>query len=328
MTQVKKWAGAYGRKAVASIATHLLLPATALVAIGLALGYVIAWIPVWPCALLEHFRVQYVELGVIATAGAAALRARGYVDVAAIATLLHALPVTADLCQDPPTGPADGVALRVLLLNVRTESSSFDQVRQLLADEQPDLIGLVEVDKRWVDGVAPALTGYAGRIEAPRWDNFGVALYARGEIAGTTEELGNALPSVVAELSIRDARLRVILVHPPPPISAAALAAQDDEVVAIARRVDDREPTIVMGDFNATPWSRPFVDLQARSGLCDSRAGFGVQASFPVASAVLRIPIDHLLVSCGIGVPDRRIGRDVGSDHLPVILHLVVPRTR
>lgn len=83
---------------------------------------------------------------------------------------------------------------------------------------------------------------------------------------------------------------------------------------------------IVMGDLNATPWSRPFAWLRERTGLCDSRAGFGIQASFPAASALLRIPIDHLLASCPIGVRERRIGRDVGSDHLPVVVDLVVPR--
>jgi endonuclease/exonuclease/phosphatase (EEP) superfamily protein YafD len=309
-----------------AMSLRLVIAATALAAIGLALAYVVAWIPVWPCALLEHFRVQYVELGVLATASAAVLRMRGYVDAAAIATLLHALPVTADLCRAPQPGSAGGVALRVLLLNVHTESSSFDQVQQLIADEQPDVVGLVEVDKRWIDGVAPALAGYTGRIEAPRWDNFGVALYARGRVAGAAEELGSPLPSVVAELAVGETRLRVILVHPPPPINAAALAAQYDEVTAIARRVAAREPTIVLGDFNATPWSKPFVELVARSGLCDSRAGFGIQPSFPTTSAVLRIPIDHLLASCAIGVRDRRIGRDVGSDHLPVILDLAIPR--
>lgn len=306
---------------------RLVVAATALAAIGLALAYVVAWIPVWPWALLEHFRVQYLAVGVIVTAAAAALRVRGYLDVAAIATLLHALPVTADLCRTPQPGPADGVALHVLVLNVHTESSSFGRVRQLIADEQPDIVGLLEVDQRWIDGVAPALAGYTGRIEAPRGDNFGIALYARGQLAGSAEQLGSSLPSVVAELSIRDAQLRVILVHPPPPVSSGNLAEQYTEVAAIARRVAGREPTILMGDFNTTPWSKPFVELVARSGLCDSRAGFGIQPSFPTASAVLRIPIDHLLASCAIGVRDRRIGRDVGSDHLPVILDLAIPRS-
>jgi endonuclease/exonuclease/phosphatase (EEP) superfamily protein YafD len=98
------------------------------------------------------------------------------------------------------------------------------------------------------------------------------------------------------------------------------------QLAAIGDRARSDPPALVMGDLNATPWSRPFAELRAHGGLCDSRAGFGVQPSFPSASAALRIPIDHLLASCSIGVRDRRIGPDVGSDHLPVILDLVVPR--
>ncbi|HMG23539.1 MAG TPA: endonuclease/exonuclease/phosphatase family protein, partial [Kofleriaceae bacterium] len=143
---------------------------------------------------------------------------------------------------------------------------------------------------------------------------------------GAAEYLGRLLPSAVGELSIGGARLHVLLVHPPPPVSGEALAMQLDQVAAIAARAASSAPTIVLGDLNATPWSRPFAALRDGSGLCDSRAGFGIQASYPAASAVLRIPIDHLLASCSIGVRDRRIGRDVGSDHLPVLLELVVPR--
>ena len=57
-----------------------------------------------------------------------------------------------------------------------------------------------------------------------------------------------------------------------------------------------------------------------------TRAGFGVQATFPAQSRLLRIPIDHVLASCTIGVRDRVIERDVGSDHLPIVVDLVVPR--
>jgi len=83
-----------------------------------------------------------------------------------------------------------------------------------------------------------------------------------------------------------------------------------------------------MGDFNATPWSRPFRRVLTRSGMCDSRTGFGMEASFPAAAALVRIPIDHVLASCSIGVRDRHIERDVGSAHLPVVIDLVVPRPR
>lgn len=303
-----------------------LIAAMALAVLGLAAAWVVAWIPMWPCTLLEHFRVQYVVGGGALLAVAVALRMRGWSDVAAIATLLHGLPVAADLTRSPQPGPSDGAAIRVLLLNVRTENSRFDQVRRLIAEEKPDLIGLVEVDERWIAGVAPAVRDFAGRIEQLRSDNFGVALYARGQMTGASESLGGSLPTVVADVAIGDVRLRVLLTHPMPPVSGGAYELQARQLAAVAERARaSAGPILVMGDFNATPWSRLFARLRRDTGLCDSRAGFGVQASFPADMAVVRIPIDHLLASCSIGVRDRRIGRDVGSDHLPVIVDLVVP---
>lgn len=302
------------------------IAAIALATVGLVAAVLACWIPIWPCVLFEHFRAQYVATGLIVFAAAAALRMRGCLDAAAIATLVHGLAIAPDLTAGTAAPPPGGAQLRVLILNVHTESSSFDQVRGLIADEAPDLIGLVEVDRRWLAALAPALAGYPARIEQPRDDNFGVALYARGRLAGAAELVGSELPTVAADVAIGAARLHVLLTHPPPPISAAALAAQLDQLDALADRARRSAlPVLVMGDLNTTPWSRPFVRLLGRSGLCDSRAGFGVQASFPAGSAVLRIPIDHLLASCRVGVRARRIGRDVGSDHLPVIIDLAVP---
>ncbi|HSD87327.1 MAG TPA: endonuclease/exonuclease/phosphatase family protein [Kofleriaceae bacterium] len=310
-----------------ALAKRLVLAAVSLSALGLALACVLPWIPIWPFVLFAHFRVQYVELGVLIVICTALLRLRGYFDIAMIATLLHALSITADLTAEARTGPRDGKALRVLLLNVHTESTGFARVRQLIADEKPDLIGLVEVDQHWLEELAPALAGYPGRIEEPRPDNFGIALYARGDVQGSAMELGSSLPTVVANVTVDQTRLSVIVTHPLPPMNGAAVDQQRAQFDAIADQTRSATPPVlVMGDFNTTPWSRLFQRLLGRSGLCDSRAGFGVQASFPAASALLRIPIDHVLLSCTVGVRDRRIGPDVGSDHLPVIVDLVFPR--
>ena len=117
-----------------------------------------------------------------------------------------------------------------------------------------------------------------------------------------------------------------LLVHPPPPVQRAMFDEQQRQLDAIAARVRALDgPVVVLGDLNATPWSRPFARLVAESGLLDTRAGFGVQASFPAAEPLLRIPIDHVLVSPGVGVTARRIERDVGSDHLPVYIELRIP---
>ena len=298
----------------------------ALAALGLAGCWVFALVPSWPIALLQHFRVQFAIFGVLVTISAAVARTRAF-DIAAIATLLHWLVLLPDLGREPQPVPPRARPLRVLELNVLTENMSYDRVRALIAETQPDVIGLVEVDRGWLEALAPALVEYPGRIEVPRSDHFGLALYARGIAVGGAEQLGLPLPSIVADIAVGDARVAIVLAHPLAPVDAWKLDGQRVQLAAIAQRVRELAPPVaIVGDLNTTPWTPEFKRLVATSELCDTRSGFGVQASFPATSFVARIPIDHVLASCSVGVYDRRVLHDVGSDHLPVVIDLAIPR--
>jgi endonuclease/exonuclease/phosphatase (EEP) superfamily protein YafD len=77
---------------------------------------------------------------------------------------------------------------------------------------------------------------------------------------------------------------------------------------------------VLLGDLNTTSWSPHFRDLINTAGLKDSRAGFGIQPTWPAGTPPLWIPLDHCLVSPEIKVHDRRVGPNVGSDHFPVIV--------
>ena len=191
---------------MAAFLQKLGVAAVSLAALGLAIVCVVSWIPIWPCSLLEHFRVQYVASGLVVIAAGAALQIRGYTDLAVIATLISALPVVPDVTRTTRPLPPNGARIRVLSLNVHTESTSYDQVRRLIADENPDVVALVEVDQRWLTQLAPALTAYTGRIEAPRPDNFGIALYARGDVTGSADELATPLPTITASVSLAGTR--------------------------------------------------------------------------------------------------------------------------
>jgi len=268
--------------------------------------------------------VQHAVLALATLAVAAGLRWRGWFDAAAALVLLDVLPLAADAQATRGAEVAGGAEVRVLLLNVHTSNTSYAAVRALIAAEDPDLIALVEVNQAWVDELP--LPAYRARLVHPRPDNFGVALYARDAIAGGIEHLGSDLPSIAASVTVRDATLWMIVTHPLPPVSTQASAQLFDHLDAIAARAHAATPALVVGDFNATPWSSHFHRFAERSGLCDSRAGFGIQASFPANLAPMRIPIDHAFASCTVGIRDRRIGPDVGSDHLPVIVDLTLPR--
>ena len=83
--------------------------------------------------------------------------------------------------------------------------------------------------------------------------------------------------------------------------------------------------TIVAGDMNATPWSHAFRAVLRAGDLENSQRGYGLELSFPTnASPIFQVPIDHVLVSECVGIGKRQIGPDLGSDHRPVIVDLVL----
>lgn len=76
-------------------------------------------------------------------------------------------------------------------------------------------------------------------------------------------------------------------------------------------------------------WSPFYRSLIKRSGLHNARQGFGIlpsQSGIAPQLAILSAPIDHCLVSSDIQVQNFRLGSDIGSDHLPIVADLLVPR--
>ena len=177
-----------------------------------------------------------------------------------------------------------GTPLRVLLLNVHTSSTTYEQVRRLIADERPDVVALLEVDGRWLGEFEPALVGYPEQIEHPRTDNFGLALYARRPLRGEVESLGSELPTLVAHLTLQRTQLAMVLTHPIPPVGQEPDERNATQLAAVGRRAHALGSRVVLlGDFNATPWSTPFLRLRNATGLAIRAPGSGCRPRFQQA---------------------------------------------
>jgi endonuclease/exonuclease/phosphatase family metal-dependent hydrolase len=92
-----------------------------------------------------------------------------------------------------------------------------------------------------------------------------------------------------------------------------------------------RAPYLLMGDLNATPWSRAYRRLAGR--LTDVRrigqTGSG-RATFPTHFPLLRL--DHVFVGSGIGVGRVQVVRSglarIASDHLPLLAEIDIGAER
>jgi vancomycin resistance protein VanJ len=81
-------------------------------------------------------------------------------------------------------------------------------------------------------------------------------------------------------------------------------------------------PTLVMGDFNTPVESRIFQDSWGDFTDAFSQVGFGF--GMTKNNGWIRVRIDHVLTGDGWYVDHATVGRDLGSDHLPLIVDLTL----
>ena len=81
-------------------------------------------------------------------------------------------------------------------------------------------------------------------------------------------------------------------------------------------------PTLLMGDFNAAPWSRRMRDS---SGRFNFRHAKRPVATWPVKAGTWGIPIDHILVRGEASIVSLiPWGADLGSNHLGLIAEIAI----
>jgi endonuclease/exonuclease/phosphatase (EEP) superfamily protein YafD len=259
--------------------------------------------------------------------------------------------LAAEIQADPAFAPGED-ALRVLSFNVLTQNAQHDRAIAFMAASDADIIGVIEVDAAWRDALRDGLPAYEIAAQAPRSDNFGMLLLVRkgrgsdaGE-SGTTDPAGprvisarafddlaperRKVPTIEAQLDWAGRPLSLLLLHTMPPKTPFGSAMRNLQLERSAEWALAQEaPAIVMGDFNATPWSASYGPLLERSGLRDTARGAGFQPTWPYLSIAERlpiwplgIPIDHVWHAPELVLLERRTGPALGSDHRSVAVSL------
>ena len=288
-------------------------------------GFLARWW--WLFELSSHFRLHLAfALGAIAAIWALKRRWRMAV-ICGVAAAVNTVLVLSLLWPAEKAGPQHGTRLRLASINVHTENERSDLVLEFLQSANADVILLMEVNERWMKALEPLRTNYAQVISEPREDNFGIALFSRLPMTNSEViELGQAeVPSIAVTIQVGGQKVFLLGTHPLPPGSAINARLRNEQFRAIATQTRRCGlPAIVLGDLNSTSWSPYFTDLLHDSGLKNTSQGRALFGSWPAWLPFGRIPLDHCLASPTIPVLSKQLGSNVGSDHLPVVLDLLI----
>ena len=310
--QPKRRETGIARRVGALLATTVFGLAAATVA-----GYVTGWW--WPFALVEHLRVQLLWALILLGGGLVLLRWRW---AAAVAVGALALNLITLLPYWLGGGSSAETTLTLLHLNTdRGRVSTLDY----LEEQDEDLVLLQEVTPAFAE-LLEDLEHYRLVEASPRDNTHGSAVLVRRDWSGevvSSEVIHipatNERPLLRTDVLVDDRPVSVLSYHAIRPGGGDRTRYHRTELGHLASWVEALDgEIIIIGDFNATPWSQPVRTLES-AGLHSSNRGHGLEGTWSATRpGLLQIPIDLCLHSSGWETVAHSIGPPIGGDHRPL----------
>lgn len=261
--------------------------------------------------------------GVTAALGLLLARRRpGWAIAAAILCLLPvAIGVMPELTREIPAATKGAPQIRLLTHNIWRSNRDPADTAQAIVDARADVVMLQEVDGNFRPMLAALSQHFAYATKCP--PGCDLAIFSRWPIMDSDYFLKDAAgrkfgpPMLWARMAGPDGRpFTVTTFHYPWPTSRDQAVQRRDVARALARI--NRDPLIVAGDMNLTPWAaamreqdRAFAPLTRMT-----RALPSWPRTFPV------LPIDQLYAGPDWGLVSARRLPATGSDHAPILVTL------
>lgn len=244
----------------------------------------------------------------------------------AIATLLLILCMAPILSWVglPTVGKQTPDGIRVMAYNIWIDNPNIDAIAQSIRHEQPDILFLAEISQPNMDALKERLD-YA---HSYRSTGSNKALFSRYPMLNaTTDDFGVSARgrtfNLVATLQLENEPVTVIGFHPPVPIYRKMFPIRNQQLDTLLQASRDIEgQLIVLGDFNATPWSPYLQRFEQQSQLQNAGRGQGIWATWyfnqTLLTRYIKIPIDHIFTR-GFTPLKTWTGMTGGSDHKPLV---------
>ncbi|MEB3416789.1 endonuclease/exonuclease/phosphatase family protein [Alteriqipengyuania sp. WL0013] len=306
-----------------------------------AILLLLALISLWPTnrglvRILDFVREPAIFLAA-AVAIAALFLARngrwpaiGLCALAAITNLVRIWPYTALAPSDVALpDQVDGMnCARVLSFNVLQTNDRYPETAALIEKVDPDILLLMETHEPWIEALGPTLARYDYTLIRPLDNKYGMAFATRLQVDAAEMAIvtGSNTPTLYATLRMADgARFELIGLHPRPPLPGESTDRRDANIARAGSKTPDGLGNVLaIGDFNDVPWSRTTENFREEGDYLDPRVGRGTFATFPASLAFAGWPLDQIMIKDGVKVAEMNIGRNVGSDHLPMIAKVCV----
>lgn len=224
----------------------------------------------------------------------------------------------------PDTQPVSNAAagpvkpLKVITFNAWWYNRQMDDVERFLKQADADIIVLQEFGRRTLALRNGLKDTHPWQFDCQDIEYCDLAIFSRiaWKKTGAIASNGAQPPLLWATFGNGRKAYTVAGTHFAHPTHRRQLG----QVETLAKWVTKHpRPVILVGDFNATPWSHAMTRLRRKAGI---NILAGIRPSWPATFGFSLLPIDHILVSPEITNLGVRRGPYLGSDHLPIIARL------
>ncbi len=295
---------------------------------GPALGWLGRWF--WFFDLFSHFRVQQVGFLILSLPFLIWWKKNILVVLSVFIILIAGFPLLAYCPGLAPSSEEPPVAhpFRVTYANVNVANLNYDAIVSVLLKDKPDVLVISEISASLHEAMTPYLKEYLFQKVVPRSDCFGLGVFSRVPVKFMDVRfLGEPrLPSIRCVIALGAKECVIWATHPTPPMGKKVWGWRNEQLKILLQEIEaDPRPRIVVGDLNMAPWCSWFGMFQTAAGLKDSSQGKGIVPTWPFyLPALLRIPLDHILVSEDFFVIQRDVFSLPGSDHRPLSVVLEI----
>lgn len=282
-----------------------------------------AW--VYPLELLSHFHFQVVLVTLVLPLAFLQLKMPRALLLSGLLAGWNLVGIVPWYLPHRPA--AKGPGLKIMLSNVLFYNSESARLNDLLKQQGPDIVILQEqhirhlaLMEQWRKQYPYFLKSGKGAGEMGIWSRIPFG-QAKQLFLGPAE-----FPSFLIQLKWQGRKIDLLATHPAAPVNQTAFERRNAELEEIGKLMASSEAErILIGDLNITPWSPYYRELIRQTGLYNARKGFGLKPTWPTElPGLVRIPLDHVLLSPGLRVLSLETGPELGSDHLPLLVSLTL----
>ncbi len=303
-----------------------------LAVLGLWLLLISIFVPLWPFELIVSFLMYIIGIAAVIIAFEVWRKQHLKPGLAfAIFPLAVALILPLDVLVSTTNKADDPNAITLFTQNVLYKTQNAKEVATQAKASGADIVALQEVLDHQVETISKILGFeeiYVSDCDCSvNKDKLAlISRYPIIEAESVDVDVRGGL-MIDVTLNVQDEPMRVLVVHLPAPILPSTYTTRERGFEALNDQINSGslKSSVIMGDFNTTPWSSSLRNFSAqnpqlknvisegsaRPTWCDDYLG------------LFCLRIDHTFIDRDYSLLSSSVGQQVGSDHRPIITRIL-----